>query len=113
MADPDTGPNRVLKHALLGDAPEGEITRVIVDGREIYGIVGEPLAMTLLANGIRQARTMPQSGAARGYFCGVGRCPDCAMMVDGQLNVMSCTTAVRAGMVVRTQSGLGSWESDD
>ena len=113
MADTDTGANRIERHPLLGDAPRGETVRVIVDGREIYGFVGEPLALSLLANGIRQSRTTPGTGAPRGYFCGVGRCPDCAMMVDGELNVMTCTTPVRRGMIARTQQGLGSWEGDD
>lgn len=113
MARDNIGANRVGRHPLLGDAPVAETTRVIVDGKELYGIVGEPIAMTLLANGIRISRTMPDSGAARGYFCGVGRCPDCAMTVNGDLNVMTCTTPLRPGMIVRTQQGLGSWQGDD
>lgn len=112
MTDDDTGALRIPHHPLLGDAPDRETTRVVVDGKAYYGYVGEPLAMTLLANGIRSARTMPESGATRGYFCGVGRCPDCAMMVDGELNVMTCTTPLKPGMIVRTQQGLGSWEGD-
>ena len=113
MTEDDIGANRIERHPLLGDAQVGETTRVIVDGNEVYGIVGEPIAMTLLANGIRTSRTMPDSGAARGYFCGVGRCPDCAMTVDGELNVMTCCTPLRPGMIVRTQQGLGSWQGDD
>lgn len=113
MAEKDTGANRIQSHPLLGDSPRGEVTRVIVDGQELFGFAGEPLAMTLLAHGIRQSRTMPESGAVRGYFCGVGRCPDCAMMVNGELNVMACMTPLEPGMIVRTQQGLGSWEGDD
>lgn len=113
MTQNDTGANRILNHPLLGDAPKGNVTKVVVDGHELHGFEGEPIAMTLLAHGIKQARTMPQSGAARGYFCGVGRCPDCAMTVDGELNVMTCTTPLRPGMIVRTQQGLGSWQGDD
>lgn len=113
MAENDTGANRIERHPLLGDAPAEETTRVIVDGNELYGVVGEPIAMTLLANGIRVSRTMPDSGGARGYFCGVGRCPDCAMTVDGELNVMTCVTPLRPGTIVRTQQGLGSWQGDD
>lgn len=113
MAEDKTGANRIKRHPLLGDAPAGETTRVIVDGNEFYGIIGEPIAMTLLANGILTSRTMPHSGAHRGYFCGVGRCPDCAMTVDGELNVMTCTTPLRPGMVVRTQQGLGSWQENE
>ncbi len=113
MTDHDTGALRIPHHPLLGDAPDRETTKVVVDGKPYHGYVGEPLAMTLLANGIRTARTLPESDAGRGYFCGVGRCPDCAMMVDGELNVMTCTTPLKPGMIVRTQHGLGSWEGND
>ena len=113
MAENDIGGYRIERHPLLGETPAGETTRVIVDGQELYGLVGEPIAMTLLANGIRTSRTMPGSGKPRGYFCGVGRCPDCAMTVNGELNVMTCTTPLRRGMIVRTQQGLGNWQKDD
>ncbi len=110
MTERDTGAFRIPHHTLLGDAPDGETTKVVVDGMPYYGYIGEPLAMTLLANGIRVSRFTPDSGASRGYFCGVGRCPDCAMTVDGELNVMTCKTALKPGMIVRTQQGLGNWE---
>ena len=48
-------------------------------------------------------------GYPRGIFCGIGRCTDCVMTVDGQPNVRTCVTPVRAGMKVETQQGLGKW----
>lgn len=113
MTEHDTGPLRIKSHQLLGSASGGETTKVVVDGKPYYGFVGEPLAMTLMAHGILTARTSPASGSPRGYFCGVGRCPDCAMMVDGELNVMTCITPLKPGMIVRTQQGLGSWDGAD
>jgi predicted molibdopterin-dependent oxidoreductase YjgC len=110
MSDKNTGAFRINEHPVLGDAPKGKVTRVVIDGHEYFGIVGEPIAMTLLANGIRVSRTTAHSGSRRGYYCGVGRCPDCAMTVNGQLNVMTCTTPLEPGMIVRTQQGLGTWE---
>lgn len=113
MTDKDTGAFRITNHPLLDRAQRAETTRVIVDGHEYHGFVGEPIAMTLLAHGLRTSRSMPESGAARGYFCGVGRCPDCAMTVDGELNVMTCSTPLKPGMIVRTQQGLGLWEGTE
>lgn len=110
MTDKDTGAFRVSSHPMLGERRDADVTRVIVDGREYHGFVGEPIAMTLLAHGIRSARSTAETGTARGYFCGVGRCPDCAMTVDGELNVMTCITPLKPGMIVRTQQGLGTWE---
>jgi len=80
-----------------------------VDGFEIVGRPGEPIAAALLANGIRRFRTMPKSGNTRGGFCFAGRCSDCQMIVDGVPNVMACVTPVREGMRVETQHGVGVW----
>jgi predicted molibdopterin-dependent oxidoreductase YjgC len=85
---------------------------VTVDGQPLCGVAGEPLAALLLAHGIGVMRQMPASGAPRGLFCGVGRCADCLMTVDGELNVRVCVTAARDGMQVHTQHGLGAWEAE-
>jgi hypothetical protein len=107
----ELGSGRILDHPVLGGIDPHDIAVVDVDGRPLAGIAGEPLAMTLLAHGIVSTRTTPGGGAPRGYFCGVGRCGDCAMTVDGQLSVRTCMVAVRDGMKVRTQHGLGSWDA--
>jgi predicted molibdopterin-dependent oxidoreductase YjgC len=103
-------PNRIVDHPYLGRAPRVADVTISVDGRPLQALEGEPIAAALLAHGIVTARTMPGSGRPRGLFCGVGRCPDCAMTVDGVLNVRTCVTPVRAGMVIATQQGHGSWE---
>jgi hypothetical protein len=61
----------------------------------------------LLAAGIRVCRTMPHGDEARGGYCLVGRCADCLMEVDGELNVLTCVTPLRDGMRVAIQRGLG------
>jgi hypothetical protein len=109
MAEHDIGPNRVSDHSLLGAAPEGEVVTVRVDGEELQGIAGEPIAATLLAHGIRTFRTMPGSDAPRGLFTGVGRSADELMTVDGELSVQVTVTPLRAGMEIATQRGLGQW----
>jgi len=98
---------RIASHPLLGPLPEVGMISLTVDGVEISARPGEPIAVALLANGIRQFRTMPKSGNARGGFCFAGRCSDCQMIVDGVPNVMACVTPVREGMRVETQHGVG------
>lgn len=112
MTSQDTGELRIEDHPLLGDSPKREATRVVVDGREYWGYIDEPLAMMLLAHGIPGSRTTAHSGSPRGYFCGVGRCQDCLVTVNDEDNVMSCMTPVRPGMIVRTQQGLGNAERE-
>jgi hypothetical protein len=106
----DLGPDRLDDHPVLGRQALGAVVRVTVDGRALAGYAGEPLAALLLAHGIRSLHTLPDSATPRGLFCGVGRCSDCLMTVDGELNVRACVTPLRAGMVVETQHGLGAWK---
>src|SRR6476620_11575159 len=94
---------RIASHPLLGPLPDVGMVSLTVDGFEIVGRPGEPIAAALLANGIRRFRTMPKSGNTRGGFCFAGRCSDCQMIVDGEPNVMACMTLVREGMRVETQ----------
>jgi predicted molibdopterin-dependent oxidoreductase YjgC len=107
VSDPDA--YRVRQHPVLGPEEESQPVQITVDGRAIIARAGETIAATMLAYGIRQFRTMPESGRPRGYFCGVGRCLECTVSVDGTLNVMACMTMAREGMKVTTQFGLGEW----
>lgn len=106
-----TGALRITGHALLGPMSERRTVRFTVDGRETQAFAGEPIAVAMMAYGTRVSRTMPESDAPRGYFCGVGRCTDCLMTVDGTLNVRTCVIPVVDGMVVETQQGLGEWKA--
>src|SRR4051812_44726426 len=106
------GANRIDEHPVLGRRDNQRFVSITVDGVALDAIDGEPIAAALLAHGRRVCRTMPETHHPRGVFCGVGRCPDCAMIVDGELNVMTCLTLVRAGMRVETQYGLGQWTPD-
>lgn len=109
----DASKLRVRKHPVLGDLPGAEQIHITVDGRALKARVGEAIAAALLANGIRVFRTTSHSGEPRGPFCGVGRCPDCMMIVDGKQNVRTCITPVRAGMRIETQHGLSTGKGDD
>ena len=105
------GSRRIAEHAVLGRDTRAQVVQLTVNGQTIDAIEGETIAAAMLANGVAQMRTMPESGAPRRYFCGVGRCNDCLMIVDGELSVRTCVTPVRAGMVIETQEGLGAWKA--
>jgi predicted molibdopterin-dependent oxidoreductase YjgC len=105
----DAGPYRIERHPILGPLPDAQRVEITIDGIELAAIPGDSIASAMLAHGIRAMRTMPESGSPRGYFCGVGRCSDCVVTVDGELNVVACTTYVRRGMRIETQRGLGTW----
>lgn len=99
---------RVNKHPILPEGKAPDIS-IYVDGKPIPAISGEPIAAALLASGIRFFRETAKKGYPRGIFCGIGRCTDCVMTVDGQPNVRTCVTPAKENMRVTTQKGLGSW----
>ena len=101
--------NRILRGSLGEPLTSPPVVTITIDGTVIDAIEGEPIAAALLANGIRVFRTMPRTGEARGGYCMVGRCSDCLMKVDGELNVRVCVTPVRDGLQVETQHGLGEF----
>lgn len=99
------GQTRVSPGAVIR-GPEIEI---VVDGHPIRACEGESVAAALLAADRRPLRTTAGRGESRGLYCGIGLCFDCVMRIDGRPGVRACQTAVRAGMWVETQRGVGTW----
>ena len=97
---------RVEDHIVIDLKKSAPLVEITVDGLAIPACEGEPILAALLANGIRINRYTVKKHEPRGLFCGIGQCTDCAMIVDGQPNVRTCITPVKAGMVIKTQDGL-------
>ena len=104
---------RVRNHPILGEAKEGNPVQIFVDGTPIFAQEGEMIAAALLANGIIINRYTQKRHEPRGVFCGIGKCTDCVMTVDGMPNVRTCITPVKAGMRIETQHGVGRGEKND
>lgn len=100
---------RVKEHPILGNARIPD-TYIYHDGERIPAVLGEPIAAALLAAGVRVLRYTPKEERPRSIFCGIGRCNDCKMIVNGVPNIRTCVTPVEEGMTVETQHGLGKWE---
>lgn len=97
---------RIANHPILGTYEKGEPVTFTYDGKEMTGFEGEPIAMALKANGVMVHRYTAKKHLPRGIFCAIGRCTDCVMVVDGEPNVRTCMTPLKAGMDVRTQYGV-------
>ncbi|ADK81937.1 (2Fe-2S)-binding protein [Sediminispirochaeta smaragdinae] len=97
---------RIVHHPILGEMEEKAMVTIIVDGKRIKALEGEPIAAALLAAGISVFRHT-KKGSPRSIFCGIGQCTDCSMIVNGVPNVRTCVTPVAEGMVVETQEGVG------
>ena len=101
---------RIPKHPILGTYQKGEKIRFYLDGKEMYGYEGDTIAAALMAAGVTTHRHTRKKGTPRGIFCAIGRCTDCVMVVDGQINVRTCITPLKEGMKVQTQYGLSAKE---
>lgn len=54
----------------------------------------------------------PLSEKVLGFFCAIGNCSSCLMVVEGELNVRTCVTKVKEGILVERQKGKGSFMLD-
>lgn len=77
-----------------------------VNGKPIHAYPGETIAGALIAAGWRLFRKTAKSSHPRGFYCGMGVCWECAMIVDGRPNVRTCNTLAQPGMHVEIQTGL-------
>lgn len=77
------------------------------DGCEMEGFEGEPISAALHANGITTYRKTKRMKRPRGFFCAIGKCSSCFMVVNGIPNVRVCITPLKEGMKIETQYGLG------
>lgn len=96
----------IQEHPILSYQHGNEVS-FSFDGQELKGCSGEPIAMALHANGVRIYRVTPEMERPRGFFCAIGKCSSCFMVVNGVPNVRTCVTPLEAGMRVETQRGKG------
>lgn len=97
---------RVSEHPIL-TFPERREVIFIFEGEEVKGYEGEPIASALHANGVKVLRRSLRFNRPRGFFCAIGNCSSCLMVVDGEPNVRTCIKELEEGMVVERQIGKG------
>ena len=104
--------NRIVEHSILGDLEPREEVTIYFNGKAIQARKGEPIMAALVAAGVEVFR-YTKKGSPRRMFCGIGRCTDCVMTVDGVPGVRTCVTDVREGMRIERQKGVGQWAGGD
>ena len=68
----------------------------LADGVPVSAWPGESIAAALLA-----------AARSPAYFCGMGVCRECTVVVDGEAGVRACMTPAAPGMTVDTLSRRG------
>jgi len=98
---------RISEHPIL-DFNRGTPIIFTFDGVQVSAFEGETIAAALYAAGYRTLANSPVRHRPRGFFCAIGNCSSCMMVVNGRANVKTCIELVQAGMVVETQKGRGN-----
>jgi len=97
---------RVKEHPIL-EFTENEVVHFLYNGKEVEGLRGDTIASALHNLGIRTLSHSIKKGRARGFYCAIGNCASCNMIVDGVPNVRTCITLLTEGMTVLTQENKG------
>ena len=98
--------DRIVEHPILKLGAARQVS-FMFEGRKLVGLESDTVAAALVANGIVVFRHTERRKRPRGFFCAVGKCASCLMIVDGRPNVMVCVEPLRAGMKVERQQGRG------
>lgn len=97
---------RVQEHPILEFDREEKI-HFIFNGNQLEGYKGETIAAALHAAGIKVLGKSIFKNRPRGFYCAIGNCSSCAMIVNGEPNVRTCITELKEGMIIETQEGKG------
>ncbi len=97
---------RVNQHPILSFDTKEEITFTF-NGKPMKGMMGDTIASALHANGVKKLSESIHLKRPRGFYCAIGNCASCNMIVDGKPNVRTCITPLKEGMRVEFQHGKG------
>lgn len=97
---------RIKEHPIL-TFPEREQIEFIFEGKLVFGYEGDTVGSALHALGITTLSKSIKKGRARGFYCAIGNCASCNMVVDGVPNVRTCITPLKKGMNVSRQENKG------
>lgn len=97
---------RIEKHPIL-DFDKSKKVKFTFNGQELEGYEGETIQAALHAAGVKVLGKSIKMHRPRGFYCAIGNCSSCFMVVDGVPNVKTCVTDLKEGMVVETQEGKG------
>ena len=97
---------RIKDHPIL-EFKEQELLRFTFNNELVEGRHGDTIASALHNLGIRKLSHSIKEKRARGFYCAIGNCASCNMIVNGKPNVRTCVTLLEEGMIVQTQENKG------
>jgi aerobic-type carbon monoxide dehydrogenase small subunit (CoxS/CutS family) len=97
---------RIQKHPIL-EFHQEDVIHFTYNDQPVEGIKGDTIASALHNLGIRKLSHSIKHHRARGFYCAIGNCASCNMIVNGVPNVRTCVTLLVEGMDVKTQENKG------
>jgi succinate dehydrogenase/fumarate reductase-like Fe-S protein len=97
---------RIEKHPILDFEVKSKIY-FTYNGKRVFGKEGDTVASALHAIGVRKLSSSIEKHRPRGFYCAIGNCASCNMIVNGVPNVRTCITKLEEGMDVKEQHGKG------
>jgi len=97
---------RIERHPIL-DFPKKQKIFFMFEGNEVYGFEGETIASALHALGIKTLSYSIKKKRPRGFYCAIGNCASCNMVVNGIANIRTCITPLEPNMIVERQKNKG------
>ncbi len=97
---------RIENHPIL-EFNRGKEVKFYFNGNEMVGYESDTIASALHAAEVRVLGESIFKHRPRGFYCAIGNCASCIMVVNGEPNVRTCVTYAEEGMVVETQKGKG------
>lgn len=97
---------RIKDHPIL-EFKDQEKIHFTYNGKLVEGQKGDTIASALHNLGVRKLSHSIEHKRARGFYCAIGNCASCNMIVNGMPNVRTCVTLLEEGMNVKTQENKG------
>ncbi len=97
---------RIETHPIL-EFDNTETIEFLYNGKRVTGLKSDTIASALHNLGIRKLSHSIEKKRARGFYCAIGNCASCNMIVNGVPNVRTCVTLLKEGMDVKTQPNKG------
>ena len=100
---------RVHSHPIL-KFEEKENIEFIFEGKKAIGKKGDTIASALVNMDVSVFSLSIKLKRPRGFYCAIGNCSSCKMIVDGVPNVKTCMTKLTPNMVVEIQGDKGAYK---
>lgn len=94
---------RIIEHPILGPLVERKKVTFTFNHCRYTAYEGETVAAALIANDIKVFRYSCRKKEPRFVFCGIGKCNDCSLTINGVANVKSCITRIEEGMIIQSE----------